>query len=202
MFNQSSRKWFTLIEMLIVIVIIGILAAALIPRLTGIQARARDTARIADMRNTATALEVYYFDNGSYPTAEYVILSQTRPSLKHVFVPTTYAKYWPTTPSGSSLDTIVASLSSYMTTIPNDPYNLGVKVIENDGNCVTQGINYAYYTDTLWSLYAITSAKESKKGNASRCEGTIDRAGNGEYEKVGKGLTIAIVTPPPIGQPM
>jgi type II secretory pathway pseudopilin PulG len=35
--------------MLIVIVIIGILAAALIPRLTGAQAQARDTARLADL---------------------------------------------------------------------------------------------------------------------------------------------------------
>lgn len=55
--------------MLIVIVIVGVLAAALIPRITGIQARARDTARTADMRNTAGALEVYHLDHGVYPVA-------------------------------------------------------------------------------------------------------------------------------------
>ena len=60
--------------MLIVIVIIGVLAAALIPRLTGIQARARDTARTADMRQVSTAIEVYALDNGSYPIALFASL--------------------------------------------------------------------------------------------------------------------------------
>ena len=40
-----KKKAFTLVEMLIVVVIIGILAAALIPRLTGAQSKARDAAR-------------------------------------------------------------------------------------------------------------------------------------------------------------
>ena len=42
---SSRKKSFTLIEMLIVVVIIGILAAALIPRLQGVQGRARDVQR-------------------------------------------------------------------------------------------------------------------------------------------------------------
>ena len=63
----SIKKWFTLIEMLIVIVIIGILSVSLIPRVMGIQARARDTAREVDMRNIAVAIELYAIDNGEYP---------------------------------------------------------------------------------------------------------------------------------------
>lgn len=55
--------------MLIVIVIIGILAAALIPRLTGIQSRARDTARASDLRNIGQGVRMYQLDFGSYPTA-------------------------------------------------------------------------------------------------------------------------------------
>lgn len=66
----SLHKAFTLVEMLIVIVIIGILAAALIPRLTGIQARARDTARLTDIRNIQKALDLYYFDYGKYPRSD------------------------------------------------------------------------------------------------------------------------------------
>lgn len=53
--------------MLIVIVIIGILAAALIPQLTGIQGRARDTGRKADMNNVAGALQSYQLDMNQYP---------------------------------------------------------------------------------------------------------------------------------------
>ena len=55
--------------MLIVIVIIGILAAALIPQLTGIQGRARDTGRKADMNNIAGALQNYQLDYNNYPPA-------------------------------------------------------------------------------------------------------------------------------------
>ena len=61
------KKWFTLIEMLIVIVIISILWVALIPRVVGVQARARDVARDADTRNLATSLEIYLLDHNQYP---------------------------------------------------------------------------------------------------------------------------------------
>jgi len=51
-----------------VIVIIGILAVALIPRLTWVQGMARDKARIADIKQIQTALEFYASENnGRYP---------------------------------------------------------------------------------------------------------------------------------------
>ena len=53
--------------MLIVIVIIGILAAALIPRLTSARGRANDVARKVDLQQIATALISYQIDNGSFP---------------------------------------------------------------------------------------------------------------------------------------
>ena len=62
----NMKKAFTLVEMLIVIVIIGILAAALIPRLTGVQSRARDVARKADAQQIGSALATWSLDNGTY----------------------------------------------------------------------------------------------------------------------------------------
>ncbi len=59
-----KRNAFTLVEMLIVIVIIGILSAALIPRILWIQARARDSAREAHMRDIISAFDLYHIDNG------------------------------------------------------------------------------------------------------------------------------------------
>ena len=69
MFSKKNKKrWFTLIEMLIVIVIIGILAAALIPRLSSARGRANDVARKADLAQTAAALVSYQIDKWSFPT--------------------------------------------------------------------------------------------------------------------------------------
>ena len=65
--KHKNFSGFTLIEMLIVIVIIGILAAALVPRLQSVQARARDTKRKVDLRSIYNANEIYFVDNGAYP---------------------------------------------------------------------------------------------------------------------------------------
>lgn len=54
-------------EMLIVIVIIGILAAALIPRLASARGRANDTARKASLQQVATALITSQMDKGTLP---------------------------------------------------------------------------------------------------------------------------------------
>jgi general secretion pathway protein G len=64
---RGKIKAFTLVEMLIVVIIIGILAAALLPKLKGAQQRARDTARKANLSQVSTALEMYFNDKGRYP---------------------------------------------------------------------------------------------------------------------------------------
>lgn len=65
----QKEDGFTLLELLIVIVIIGILAVLIIPNLVSGPQRARDAQRKSDLRNIKTSLETYYNDNNSYPTA-------------------------------------------------------------------------------------------------------------------------------------
>ena len=63
----KKQSGFTLLELLIVIVIIGILAVLIIPNLASGPQRARDAQRKSDLRNIKTALETYYNDTNSYP---------------------------------------------------------------------------------------------------------------------------------------
>jgi len=64
---KKLLKWFTLVEILIVIVIIGILIWALVPRMQSAQWRARDVARKNDLSQLQSAILVSYQDKGRWP---------------------------------------------------------------------------------------------------------------------------------------
>ncbi len=69
MFTNKNIRAFTLIELLIVVAIIGILAAIAVPNFLNAQMRARVSRAVADERNLSTALESYRLDNNHYPSA-------------------------------------------------------------------------------------------------------------------------------------
>ncbi len=64
---RQKQTGFTIVELLIVIVVIGILAAITIVAYNGIQNRANDTAIQSDLQNISKKLELYKADNGVYP---------------------------------------------------------------------------------------------------------------------------------------
>jgi len=66
---MKSRKGFTLIELLVVIAIIGLLSTLAIVALNSARQKARDSKRVADIKQLQTSLELYFNDNQRYPAA-------------------------------------------------------------------------------------------------------------------------------------
>ncbi len=76
-FTKNNEKGFTLIELMIVIAIIGILAAIAIPQFSAYRIRSFHAAAKADLRNAATAQEAYFVDNQIYSGAKAQLLGAT-----------------------------------------------------------------------------------------------------------------------------
>jgi prepilin-type N-terminal cleavage/methylation domain-containing protein len=66
--KKARSSGFTIVELLIVIVVIGILAALVIVTYNGIQQKARDTERKTDVKALQGHLEAYWANNAKYPT--------------------------------------------------------------------------------------------------------------------------------------
>jgi prepilin-type N-terminal cleavage/methylation domain-containing protein len=65
---KKRQSGFTIVELLIVIVVIGILATLVIVTFTGIQQKARDSQRQTDINAVNSQLEAFYAQNGYYPS--------------------------------------------------------------------------------------------------------------------------------------
>lgn len=68
--KNRNDKGFTLIELMVVIVILGILAAIIAPRIIGRTDEAKVTEAKVQMKNIETALKLYKLDSGVYPSSE------------------------------------------------------------------------------------------------------------------------------------
>ena len=66
--KKTGHKGFTLVELMIVVAIIGILAAIAIPQFAAYRERSFNSAALSDLRNFKTAMETDYADNQEYQT--------------------------------------------------------------------------------------------------------------------------------------
>jgi general secretion pathway protein G len=103
--NRSFRHQggFTLIEIMVVILIIGLLALMVVPRLRGVADRAKRTKAQADIQELKQALDRYYLDNGSYPTTDQGLQALVTP------------------PTGGRLPSNYEQ-GGYIEKLPNDPW--------------------------------------------------------------------------------
>ncbi|MFT4101076.1 MAG: type II secretion system major pseudopilin GspG [Burkholderiaceae bacterium] len=95
--RSRRHAGFTLIEVMVVIVILGVLAALVVPRVMNRPDEARVTAAKQDMAQIMQALKLYRLDNGRYPTTEQGLQALvTKPTLEPV--PNNWKSYLDRTP--------------------------------------------------------------------------------------------------------
>lgn len=70
MTNRPSRRGFTLLEIIVVIIVLALLAGLVAPQIFGRLTEARGTTARTQIELLGTALDNYRLDNGAYPTTE------------------------------------------------------------------------------------------------------------------------------------
>lgn len=162
LYNTSLKNVaFTLVELLIVIIIIGVLSTALAIKIANIQARARDTTRYAKMREITSALELYALDNEwSYPLAP----------------------FWITNSIDWNIWSLSWILAPYIISLPVDTKKWLSTTI--NGDCYQTGDYFSYYSSYTGASYSITSTNESRKWNTSICRGIVSQQNIGQYESI------------------
>ncbi len=130
---RKSISGFTIVELLIVVVVIGILAAIVTVAYTGIQAKAKDTKTISAVKSWVKALRLYEVENGSLPTSNSCLGKTTTYDGNGQCYSTTY---WVVkTP-------LLNLLSPYMTTQPEPD----TSQIDSTNNPDWRGAFYNYWS--------------------------------------------------------
>jgi prepilin-type N-terminal cleavage/methylation domain-containing protein len=113
--NKTSQSGFTLIELLVVIAIIGLLASVVLLSLNSARAKSRDAKRLSDVRQIASAMELYFNDANTYPSASSGLVPN-------------YIGTWPTYPlpaDGSTCSTTTTYSLTGASTTYSIPFCLG-----------------------------------------------------------------------------
>ena len=150
---KKRNQGFTIVELLIVIVVIGILALLVITTYSGIQAKARNSQRAADVASVQTQLEAFFQNSGYYPSlADMNSASWLSTNMKSL---STDALADPSNPTQSK--TLVASpvAKSY-----------SYQVTDSSGNsCESNDTTCAKYTLTATYEGTVNGASTVSKSN-------------------------------------
>jgi general secretion pathway protein G len=84
---MKSQSGFTLIEIMLVVIIIGILASMVVPSFRGRAREARVNAAKGDLASLGVALDLFELDKGRYPSSINELLTSDRKYLKEAGIP-------------------------------------------------------------------------------------------------------------------
>ncbi len=124
-----ANKAFTLVEILIVVIILGILAAIVIPQFSEASDDARLSSMISDLQTVRSQLELYRVEHGIYPDGATVPLWKAQLTGKTAKDGTAGTDYGP-----------------YLGTFPTNPFNDDAGVVLDDGSSSAGAAS----TDTGW----------------------------------------------------
>jgi len=111
--KPSRKNGFTLIELMIVIVILGLLATVVMPKIMNRPEQARRTKALLDIKNIETALASFKIDTGRFPnTSEGLSALVTDPGIKG-YQPDGYLDKLPTDPWGNTYIYICPPLNGH-----------------------------------------------------------------------------------------
>jgi type II secretion system protein G len=136
----ARQKAFTIVELLIVIVVIGILAAISLVAYTNVQNRAYASERRAELASVAKALELYYTDNGRYPASAW-------PSSQYECLSAVHWNCW----GAGTANQLIGR--QYIAQMPQDPQPADVNAYGLPNSYQTR--LYAYVVSTDFSRYSL-----------------------------------------------
>ncbi len=165
-------KGFTLIELLVVIAIIGILSGVVLAAVGKTRMAARDTRRIADIRQLESALDMYFNDKGYYPPVNPD--AATGACSANVDCYDTRGWVWSYKPNEWQ-NKLGSHLSQYIQRMPVDPINAGIIPDFAGGFSYLYGNVGRYTYPAQYDIFALFETPN----HPLSCKYDLDRYGRG-----------------------